>query len=217
MCCHGYKNPLVLSRLKEEERKIANMEISFSPLELRYLATCHHTPSIEKGHKLEDLVFENIKKYALNGKGLSAKGITLITYFPLLGNKIVKDGIGLREDKSFLLYFESLEPWSHNLALRKIFGNILKSSPYSEKFSELREHVDSCSVRLGEIDKKGSILVYSPLYGKREEKVDLETFLKDKNPEFFTVHGNKAVRELERKNDKKIIDELKNLPKVWRK
>ncbi|MEM5790915.1 MAG: hypothetical protein QXP77_02625, partial [Candidatus Aenigmatarchaeota archaeon] len=166
MCCHGYEKPLVLSRLKEEERKIANMEISFSPLELRYLATCHHTPSVKKDlYQLENLVFENIKEYALQGNGLNAKGITIFTYFPLLGSKICYESVGLREDRSFLLYFESLNSWSHNFALRKIFGDALISRPYANELNELREHVNTCSVRLGEMNKKGSILVYSPLYG----------------------------------------------------
>lgn len=216
MCCHGYKKPLIISKLNEEERRVADKSFYFSPEELRYLATCHHTPSKDKDLQgLEDMVFKNIQEYAIKGSGLHAKGVTLMTYFPLLGSMILKEKVGLTEERSFLLYFEGMEKWSHNLILKKLFGNLLNANPHSEKYYDLAHHVDSCSVRLGEIDKSGSTLVYS-LYGKREERVDLEKFLKGEDLEFFTVHGNTGVRKLDRKNDRRVIEELRKLPKVWK-
>lgn len=89
---------------------------------------------------------------------------------------------------------------------------------YDEKYKKLVEHVEKCCVRLGELLPDGSIFVYSPFWEKKEE-IDLKKFLNDKNPRFFTIHGNVAIRELdqEKAKDRKIIEDLKKLPEVWRR
>jgi|GEM_PF-3102828 len=224
MCCHGYKKPIVFERLDEKERKIADIIFNLSNVEVRYEASCHHTPSDDKWGDLEREVYEQIERYALNGRGMKVKGVTFLAFFPLLSRVIREYGVGLREDRSFQAYFEGMEEWSHNLVLYKMFGdkvNVILANPhrYDEKFKELVEHVEKCCVRLGELDSKGSIIVHSP-FGKKEENIDLEKYLKnEKDLRFFTVHGNVAVRKLnpEDPKDKRIIEDLRKLPEVWRR
>ena len=203
-----------MGSLKYFFREVGNKrEIELKPEELKYIITCKHPEEMPYSYYFKRIK-PKIEKAIENNEALSLN-LNDLQAFPTLYERIL-----LEKDLNILNYFEGMGEKSHNKTLIYTLERIIEANPKvkadGKLFNKLVRHVQDCTVQIAQY-KGGEFKLFSP-NGLRNVEMDLTYLGKVENGNYFTTHGvNESGRRFGIRvvKDKKIINRLKEIDKLW--
>lgn len=182
-----------------------DLKVSLSPMEQRYLASCHcpvDYPKHEKTERWKDLVRDN--SYA--GETLEIKPSQILEAFPSLANFIASEGLGYK--RSVQSYFEGMDSGSHNIKLLE-YVSVFRDHPY---FERMLEHADLCSVKLARTDGSKIWTPKGAVSGSLDDMFDVFP-----SSDHVLVHGQtENGHVITREATYQDLERLSALPEMWK-